>query len=250
MKQYKNYIFDFYGTLVDIKTDETKLELWEHLAALYNSFGCSYRPRQLKSLFDAIISEEEVFLIGSSPHNFVEINLETVFIRLLTDAKQTRKTQNQPADLKTFGQMVASIFRVLSRERLETYPNTLDTLSKLQDEVARFFILSNAQRAFTQAEIELTGCADFMEKIYISSDFQMKKPELDFLKMVLEDNELDPAETVIVGNDLTTDIAIAQELGMDSVLLNTFSYDQEEMEAYRNKGWHFLVIEDIVELLR
>lgn len=146
--------------------------------------------------------------------------------------------------------MVASIFRVLSRERLETYPNTLDTLSKLQDEGARFFILSNAQRAFTQAEIELTGCADFMEKIYISSDFQMKKPEPDFLKMVLEDNELDPAETVIVGNDLTTDIAIAQELGMDSVLLNTFSYDQEEMEAYRNKGWHFLVIEDIVELLR
>ncbi len=78
----------------------------------------------------------------------------------------------------------------------------------------------------------------------------MKKPEPYFLKMVLEDNELDPAETVIVGNDLTTDIAIAQELGMDSVLLNTFSYDQEEMEAYRNKGWHFLVIEDIVELLR
>ncbi|HFR3363316.1 TPA: HAD family hydrolase, partial [Streptococcus suis] len=27
MKSYKNYIFDFYGTLVDIRTDENKLEV-------------------------------------------------------------------------------------------------------------------------------------------------------------------------------------------------------------------------------
>ena len=29
--KYENYIFDLYGTLVDIHTDEEKTELWEKL---------------------------------------------------------------------------------------------------------------------------------------------------------------------------------------------------------------------------
>ena len=30
--KYENYIFDLYGTLVDINTDEEKRELWAKLA--------------------------------------------------------------------------------------------------------------------------------------------------------------------------------------------------------------------------
>ncbi|HFI0255566.1 TPA: HAD family hydrolase [Streptococcus suis] len=249
MKIYKNYIFDFYGTLVDIRTDENKLELWEYLADLYNSFGCTYRARQLKSCFETIASEEEINLIRTSPHEFVEIDLEKVFVRLLTDAKCTRQTLNTPKDLKTFGQMIANIFRILSREKLEAYPNTLSVLDTLQEKGSHLIILSNAQQVFTQAEIEQTGCADFMEKIYISSDYQMKKPEPAFLQMVMEQNNFNPEETLLVGNDLTTDIAIAQELGVDAVLLNTFSFGSQEIDAYRNKGWNFTVIEDIAELI-
>ncbi|HFH9837708.1 TPA: HAD family hydrolase [Streptococcus suis] len=250
MKIYKNYIFDFYGTLVDIRTDENKLELWEYLADLYNSFGCTYRARQLKSCFETIASEEEINLIRNSPHEFVEIDLEKVFVRLLTDAKCTRQTLNTPKDLKTFGQMIANIFRILSREKLEAYPNTLSVLDTLQEKGSHLIILSNAQQVFTQAEIEQTGCADFMEKIYISSDYQMKKPEPAFLQMVMEQNNFNPEETLLVGNDLTTDIAIAQELGVDAVLLNTFSYGSQEIDAYRSKGWDFMVIEDIAELVQ
>ena len=32
---YKNYVFDFYGTLVDIRTDEEKKEIWDKLSLLY-----------------------------------------------------------------------------------------------------------------------------------------------------------------------------------------------------------------------
>lgn len=248
MKKYKNYIFDFYGTLVDIVTDESKLALWEAMADVYNSFGCNYRPRQLRSAFQAIASEEEQLLKGLG-HQHVEIDLETVFVRLLTEAKYSRQTENKPADLQTFGQLAATVFRVLSREKLEAYETTLPSLQAIKEEGARLFILSNAQRIFTQAEIELTGCADLMEKIYISSDFKIKKPEPAFLRMVIEENGLKPEETVIVGNDLTSDIAIGQELGIDSILLNTFPYSVEEIEAYRNVGWHFTVIEDLAELI-
>ncbi|WP_170243461.1 HAD hydrolase-like protein [Streptococcus suis] len=249
MKRYKNYIFDFYGTLVDIVTDENKLELWEKLAAIYHSFGCTYGARQLRSAFQETASEAELDLIRISPYQYVEIDLEKVFIQLLTDGKYRRPTQMAPADLKTFGQMVATVFRVLSREKLEAYTNTLSTLARLKDEGARLFILSNAQRVFTQAEIEIMGCAAFMEQIYISSDYRIKKPEPEFLQGVLDENQLDPAETVFVGNDLTSDIAIAQALGLDGVLINTFPYSPDEIAAYQEKGWQFEIIEDISELV-
>lgn len=249
MKKYKNYIFDFYGTLVDIVTDENKLDLWEKLAAVYNSFGCSYGARQLRNAFYSLTSEEEVDLIRTSPHQYVEIDLEKVFLRLYTEAETLRHSETAPTDLKTFSQSIGAIFRALSREKLELYANSLKVLQKLKDEGARIIIMSNAQRVFTQSELELTGFVDLVETIYLSSDYQMKKPDPDFLQMVLEENQLHSEETVIVGNDLSSDIAIAQTAGIDGILLNTFPYSWDEIEAYRSKGWNFAIIDDILELL-
>ena len=53
---------------------------------------------------------------------------------------------------------------------------------------------------------------------------------LNFLKQVLDDHGLNPSETVMVGNDLTTDIAVAEAVGIDSILLNTFPYSRRELE--------------------
>ncbi len=78
----------------------------------YNSFGCSYGARQLRSVFQETANEAELDLIRISPYQDVEIDLEKVFVQLLTDTKYGRETQNKPADLKTFGQMVATVFQV------------------------------------------------------------------------------------------------------------------------------------------
>ncbi|HFU4123581.1 TPA: HAD family hydrolase [Streptococcus suis] len=249
MKAYKHYIFDFYGTLVDIETDEGKLELWEKIAALYQAFGASYRPRQLRSAFQRLAAEQEARLLQTGPHQHVEIDLEEVFQNLLTVSDTDGLSNLRPQDLTTFGQTVGAMFRILSREKLEAYPNTLSSLNALKKVGAKLYILSNAQRVFSQAEMELTGCASLMEKIYMSSDFRIKKPEPAFLELLLEEQQVKLDEAVLVGNDLTTDIAIAQELGMDAILLNTFPYSQEEIQAFRDLGWKFEVIEDISELV-
>ena len=39
---YQNYIFDLYGTLVDIRTDEWQAQLWKKLQLLYNYHGAGY----------------------------------------------------------------------------------------------------------------------------------------------------------------------------------------------------------------
>lgn len=44
MKDYKNYIFDLYGTLVDIHTEEGIPKLWEKLSFFYGFYGAIYQP--------------------------------------------------------------------------------------------------------------------------------------------------------------------------------------------------------------
>lgn len=38
---YDNYIFDLYGTLVDIHTDESDTAIWEKLAMFYGYYGAT-----------------------------------------------------------------------------------------------------------------------------------------------------------------------------------------------------------------
>lgn len=55
---YRNYVFDFYGTLADIRTDEENLQLWEKMSEIYAALGAPYRAEELKSAFRKMESEE------------------------------------------------------------------------------------------------------------------------------------------------------------------------------------------------
>ena len=46
---YDNYIFDLYGTLVDIHTDESDTAIWEKLAMFYGITEHCMRQRSLRS---------------------------------------------------------------------------------------------------------------------------------------------------------------------------------------------------------
>ena len=50
MAEYRNYIFDLYGTLVDISTNEAKASLWKNMAWLFSMMGASYEPRTQKNV--------------------------------------------------------------------------------------------------------------------------------------------------------------------------------------------------------
>ena len=56
---YKNYIFDFYGTLVDILTDEEDLAVWQQLTSLYATYGADYTTHILRQKYLDLIKDEE-----------------------------------------------------------------------------------------------------------------------------------------------------------------------------------------------
>ena len=46
--RYRHCIFDLYGTLVDIRTDERSPRLWARMAELYRRNGAACRPEELR----------------------------------------------------------------------------------------------------------------------------------------------------------------------------------------------------------
>ena len=148
MRSYKNYIFDLYGTLVDIHTNEQKPSLWKKMSALYEVYGATYSWRELKKRYFELVQEEEEELGRKTGVMYPEIHLEDVFRRLLMEKLDRTVDMAYPSvdgygfrleeqDCSTWLHVTANIFRILSRERLCLYPHTLSTLQTLKRKRSR-----------------------------------------------------------------------------------------------------------------
>lgn len=55
---YRNYIFDLYGTLVDIRTDEERAEVWEKLRLFYGYYGAVYEAGELRACYRKLVEDK------------------------------------------------------------------------------------------------------------------------------------------------------------------------------------------------
>ena len=55
---YQNYIFDLYGTLVDIHTNEKKAYLWKKMSLFFGMKGAAYEPKELRMAYETKIKEQ------------------------------------------------------------------------------------------------------------------------------------------------------------------------------------------------
>ena len=231
MKKVDNYIFDFYGTLVDIWTDEHEQRLWHEMAAFYSVYGRDYAPAAFEDRYWSYVREAEAKLGDERGYLYPEIDLTDVFLRLYREAPRTHETFMQISEdrLPEWVAGAANIFRIISRKRLGPFPNTIYTLQQLKDAGKKLWLLSNAQKVFTMPEIEATGLAGFFDKMYISSDYQMRKPQREFMQRLLREQDIDPKNAVMIGNDFSTDMKIAADTGVAGIFLNTDKHSADEL---------------------
>ena len=82
---YNNYIFDLYGTLIDINTDEWNDDLWKKIAILYAYKGAHYTYDELNEEYDRLVQAEKKAVLKKSPDTkVVDIKIEKVFRKLFT----------------------------------------------------------------------------------------------------------------------------------------------------------------------
>ena len=206
---YRNVLFDLYGTLVDIHTDEKKRYLWQKMSDFFRAYGAYYTPTSLRQAYLHYVTQLESQLEGPHP----EIQIELVFLQLYLD----KGIHADPALIQSTG----TAFRTISRSRLVLYPDVLDLLNGLKERHIGIYLLSNAQHLFTEPEMQMTGLLPFFDGVFYSSDIGCKKPDPTFMELLLSTYGLDKKECVMIGNEAASDVAIAEACGMDSIYLHT-----------------------------
>lgn len=220
--RYTDLVFDLYGTLVDIHTDETD-NVWEKTALYFGFYGANYTGEELKAAFHAAVAEREV-AAGQSYECFPDIPFEQV----MTELFRAKGVANNAGAL---GVNAAQLFRILSIEYIRLYPYVLEALKMLREKGFRLWLLSNAQRVFTEYELRHLGLGEQLDGIYISSDYGFRKPDLRFFRGLLEEQHLDPARCLMIGNDRRTDIAGAAAAGMSTLYMHTNLTPWDQAEA-------------------
>jgi putative hydrolase of the HAD superfamily len=189
---YDNYIFDLYGTLVDIHTDESDTAIWEKLAMFYGYYGALYETKELKERYETLVKSSEAelkkkieksdadaqFAISYAHEASPEIHIEDVFEKLYEE-----KGVNPTKELSVH---TGQFFRVMSTEYIKLYPGTKEMLKELKKAGKNVYLLSNAQRIFTAYEMRRLDIFDLFDDVFISSDYNTKKPDIRFYKEPIE----------------------------------------------------------------
>lgn len=210
---YKNYIFDLYGTLIDINTDEWCDDLWKKMAILYGYKGAHYTYDELKGEYLNLVSLEKVAVRKRHPeYSVVDIKIEKVFKKLFTQ-KGVKVTKAQVA-------FVAEAFRCYSTKYIKLYDGVIDLLDTLKAKGKKIYLLSNAQRYFTENELNMLGLTEYFDGICISSDEECSKPDSCYYKTLFDRYGLKKSESIMIGNDYVSDIGGAAHFGIDSLYIH------------------------------
>ena len=219
---YTDLIFDLYGTLVDIHTEENDL-VWEKTAIFFGFYGAHYSGPELKAAFQNAMAAREA-KEGQTYECFPDIPFEEVMADLF-------RTKGITENLHSLGIQAAQLFRISSIEYIRLYPHVLDALSALRAKGYRLWLLSNAQAIFTAYELRHLGLGEQFDAVYLSSDYRCRKPDIRFFRALMEDHELNPANCLFIGNDRNTDIAGAKNAGMATLYMHTELTPRDQTEA-------------------
>ena len=179
MKTYKNYLFDLYGTLVDIHTNEDSPAFWRNVSRLLGMQGVDWAPAELKEKYKAEIARQEAQMRQHLPEGAEpEVDLSPVFRSFFEDTGVS-------VDDRAIADF-ARTFRLLSIRRLKLFPGVLGMLEYLHRQGKNVYLLSNAQSLFTRPELTLLGLDTRLDGGILSSEVGRKKPDPAFFQMILD----------------------------------------------------------------
>ncbi len=240
---YTDLIFDLYGTLVDIHTEENE-PVWEKTALFFSYYGASYSGPQLERRFHEVLAQRSA-QAGQSYECYPDIPVEQIMAQLLREQGIGQKAN-------ALGFQAAQLFRVLSTDYLRLYPHVTEALQALRARGCRLWLLSNAQRAFTAYELKALGLDSAFDGIYISSDYGCRKPDPRFFRALLTQQQLEPRQCLMIGNDRLTDIAGAKAVGLDTLYMHTALTPADQSAAdpsVNGKGHYEFEGDDWLQLL-
>ena len=207
----KSIVFDLYGTLIDIETDESKEEIYRTIAHYLTYHGVYLHRWEVRERYYRIMKQQKEVRGEEYP----EIDVEAIWNEfLMQEGIRSELIRGQLA------KVIAHIYRAISRHRLQLYPDVKRVLNELQAKY-RLALISDAQSCYALPEIRAVGLEGYFDPVVISSHYGFRKPDPRLFQRSLDKLKLKPAEVIWVGNDMFRDIHGAKQVGIKSIFIDS-----------------------------
>lgn len=233
----KGILFDLYGTLLDIETDESLEEIYRAVAHYLTYQGVYLRRREVRDRYYEIMKRQK----EASAEEYPEIDVEAIWSSLLEE-----EGIREPAVRGSLSTVLAHIHRAVSRKRLRLYPGVTGVLNRLRT-TCRMALVSDAQPCYALPEMKAMKLDGYFNPVILSGSYGFRKPDERLMQMALDRLRLGPDDVLYVGNDMYRDIYGAKQLGIRSIFVD---YNQGA-KSYENVIPDYVVsrFEDVLEVI-
>lgn len=207
----KGILFDLYGTLIDIETDESLEEIYRGIAHYLAYHGVYLHRWEVRDHYYYIMKQQK----ETRGEKYPEIDVEEIWDGFL----EQRGVKGTPAR-RELARILAQLYRGISCKRLQLFPDVKKVLDELK---ARYHlaIISDAQPCFALPEIRAVGLEGYFDPVIISANYGFRKPDSRLFRKALEIMKLTPPEVIYAGNDMFRDIYGASLLGIKTIFVNS-----------------------------
>ncbi|MGA3086749.1 MAG: HAD family hydrolase [Thermodesulfobacteriota bacterium] len=207
----KGILFDLYGTLIDIETDESLEEIYRGIAHYLTYHGVYLHRWEVRDRYYEIMKQQK----EEGGEKYPEIDVEAIWNSLLR-----QEGIQAPLARQKLATILAQIYRAISRKQLQLYPDVKRVLDELRP-TYRLALVSDAQPCYALPEMEAVRLDGYFDPIIISAHYGFRKPDRRLIGKALEDLKLEPAEVICVGNDMYRDIYGASQLGIKAIFFDS-----------------------------
>jgi putative hydrolase of the HAD superfamily len=207
----KGILFDLYGTLIDIETDESLEEIYRAIAHYLTYHGVYLHRWEVRDRYYEIMKQQK----EEGGEEYPEIDVEAIWSSFLR-----QEGIGAPLARRKLATILAQIYRAISRKRLQLYPDVKRVLDELQP-LYRMALVSDAQPCYALPEMKAVGLEGYFDPIIISARYGFRKPDTRLMGKALDGLKLGPVEVICVGNDMYRDIYGARRLGIKAIFIDS-----------------------------
>lgn len=235
----KAIFFDLYGTLIDIRTDENELWVYETLSRYLSYHSVDISAEELRKAYFEGIQQH----LSQSKEIYPEVDIYKIFFGIMRKYGNKRYSKSIVID-------IAMLFRSLTIRHFAVFSGLCDVLVSFSEKY-KIAIISDAQWVFAEPEIAMLGLDNFFKLRILSSRFGFKKPDIRLFNRAMERLGVRSEESVYIGDNPPKDLVGAKKAGMRFILFrsecrnyNDFQpdrcfYDYPELENILLEMMHY-----------
>lgn len=227
MMPIRAVLFDLYGTLIHIETDENLPEIYWHIARYLSYHRIKLDGSELQERYFDLMKKQK----RASHETYPEMDARAIWRDILSHgshhfrpedfADEGVEKQNKVAKRRErLARELVKLHRALSRKLIERYPGAKGLLQSIADDY-RLGIVSDAQRDFASPEMRITKIRKYFPVRTISGDYGYRKPDPRLFLQTCAQLGVRPEESIYVGNDMYRDIYGAKQAGLRTILVWT-----------------------------